>query len=176
MKRLFFAVIVTCLGAILIGLNTKEHNPPVPEQPAVANVEPLQATIEPVALPEPETLQQVVVEPVQAPTPPAVSNQNGRCGDNDYAHAIYMGESSCQMDIINSIGACGLGQSLPCDKMANDCPNWRTDYDCQNKWFTAYAMQYGSWENAYNFKFCTGYCYSTRTKTTVYKPASNPWW
>lgn len=189
MKRYLYAVIITCLGAILIGLNTKEHNPPIPEavQPETSHVEAVQEPIEPVSVPEPiqavETIVEAPSEPVEQPPvvetippPPPMSNQNGRCGDNDYAHAIYMGESSCVMDVINSIGACGLGQSLPCDKMAKDCPDWRTNYDCQNAWFTAYAMSYGSWENAYNFKFCVGYCYSTRTNTTEYKSATNLWW
>lgn len=69
MKRFIYALIITCLGAILIGLNTKELNPPLPEQPTQAIVEPLQATIEPVALPTPEPAQPIAVEPVQAPKP-----------------------------------------------------------------------------------------------------------
>lgn len=173
MKKFLLALIATCIGTLIIGLNTKEHNPPVPEQPAVTIVEPLQATIEPVALPEPEPVAQIAVEPV--PTPP-ISNQNGRCGDNDYAHAIYMGESTCRIDAVNSIGACGLGQSLPCSKLESACPDWRTNYDCQNAWFTAYAMSYGSWENAYNFKFCVGSCYSTRTNNIQIKNSVNKWW
>lgn len=104
------------------------------------------------------------------------ASASGQCGDNDYAYKIYQGESSCKIDAVNSIGACGIGQSLPCSKLSSVCPNWRTDYDCQNQFFTAYAMQYGSWEQAYSFKFCTGNCYSTRTKTTVYKSLSNLWW
>lgn len=98
------------------------------------------------------------------------------CGDNELARAIYQGESSCRLSVINSIGACGLGQSLPCSKLSSVCPNWQNDYQCQNEFFTQYAMQYGSWQNAYNFKFCTGNCYSTRTNTTEYKPVTNPWW
>lgn len=104
------------------------------------------------------------------------ASASGQCGDNDYAYKIYQGESSCRIDAVNSIGACGIGQSLPCSKLSKVCPNWQSDYDCQNKFFTDYAMQYGSWEQAYNFKFCTGNCYSTRTKTTVYKSLSNLWW
>ncbi len=185
--RIIVFIIVTAL--ILAGIKVYEDNKNkvLEQRTVIVHAEALpeptvvsEPPVEVIAQPEPSVeVVEDIVEEIVAPvsvSPPPVSNQNGRCGDNDYAHAIYMGESSCRMDIINSIGACGLGQSLPCEKMANDCPNWRTDYDCQNRWFTAYAMQYGSWENAYNFKFCTGYCYSTRTKTTVFKPVDNPWW
>lgn len=176
MKKLLYAVIITCIGTILIGLNTKEPNSPVPEAPVAIVETPATPLLVESEL-EPLPIVETIVEPVQVPTPPPpASNQNGRCGDNDYAHAIYMGESTCVMDVINSIGACGLGQSLPCSKLENDCPDWRTNYDCQNAWFTAYAMSYGSWEQAYNFKFCVGYCYSTRTRTTNYKTALNKWW
>lgn len=175
MKKYIYALIATCIGTILIGLNTKQH-PPIPETTPQTAIEPLIATLPVESVPEPIPTVEAIVEAPSEPAAPPVSNQAGRCGDNDYAHAIYMGESTCVIDVVNSIGACGLGQSLPCSKLENDCPDWRTNYDCQNAWFTAYAMSYGSWENAYNFKFCVGSCYSTRTKTTEYKTALNKWW
>lgn len=66
---------------------------------------------------------------------------------------IYSHESGNRLTAINkSSGACGLGQSWPCSKLAKACPNWRTDYACQDKWFTNYCMnRYGSWEAARNF-------------------------
>lgn len=96
------------------------------------------------------------------------------CGDNEYAREIYMQESGCDITSTNSIGCIGLGQSCPASKLVNACPNWRTDYDCQNRFFTAYAMQYGGWAQAHAFKYCLGSCYSSRTKTTVFK--SEIWW
>lgn len=67
MKKLLYALIITCIGTILIGLNTKEHNPPQPEQPAVAQIE---APVEPIpaeVVPEPIPLVEPIVEPVQPP-------------------------------------------------------------------------------------------------------------
>lgn len=62
---------------------------------------------------------------------------------------VFSHESSNNPRSINSIGACGLGQSLPCSKMASVCPNWRNDAACQINWFTQYANnRYGGWENA----------------------------
>lgn len=178
MKKYIYAVIITCIGTILLNLNTKLHNPPLPEAP-VAVVEAPPAVPIPETVPEPiPTVEPIVDPPVELapePIPTPASNQGGRCGDNDYAHSIYMQESGCRIDAVNGIGACGIGQSLPCSKLESVCPDWRTNYDCQNQWFTAYAMQYGSWEEAYNFKYCTYTCYSTRTRTTVNKNGE-PWW
>lgn len=62
---------------------------------------------------------------------------------------IYLKESGNRTNAINkSSGACGLGQALPCSKL--DCS--LDDYDCQDKWFTNYAIRrYGSWVGAYQF-------------------------
>lgn len=47
-------------------------------------------------------------------------------------------EAGYQMDIVNSIGACGMGQAYPCEKM--QCPLDYTDeaIECQYKWVTQY--------------------------------------
>lgn len=80
------------------------------------------------------------VEPVSQPV--VVS-------DNDAMAFIFMHESSNRPDAVNEIGACGLGQSLPCSKLSSVCPNWRTDVACQRSFFTNYANQrYGGWEQA----------------------------
>ena len=62
---------------------------------------------------------------------------------------IYFKESSNQTTAINAqSGACGLGQALPCSKL----PCSLDDYQCQDNWFTGYAMQrYGSWVAAMAF-------------------------
>ena len=101
-------------------------------------------------------------------------NKDHPCGDNEYARKIYTQESGCSLTSTNSIGCIGLGQSCPASKLSNACPNWRTDYDCQNKFFTNYAMGYGGWKQAHDFKYCMGSCYSTRTKNTQFK--QEIWW
>lgn len=113
--------------------------------------------------------QKAVTGSVHAPKAYAAT-----CGDNKFANAIYMQESGCNLTATNSIGCIGIGQSCPASKLSNACPDWKTNYDCQNAFFTAYAMGYGGWEQAYNFKYCLGSCYSTRTKTTVVK--KEIWW
>jgi len=71
------------------------------------------------------------------------------CGDNQYAHYIYMHESSCSTTATNSEGCTGIGQACPASKLTAACPNM--DYACQNSFFTSYAVnRYGSWEAAYN--------------------------
>ena len=90
--------------------------------------------------PQPQTVLNTETESVPPPQPI-------QCGDNEYANYIYMHESSCRLDAVNSIGCRGLGQACPGTKLP--CGN---DYECQNKWFTNYAIQrYGSWEQAYIF-------------------------
>jgi len=58
-----------------------------------------------------------------------------------------------RLDAVNpSSGACGLGQSNPCEKLSSVCPDWKTDYQCQNAFFETYAIErYGSWLKAYEF-------------------------
>ena len=78
------------------------------------------------------------------------------CGDNSLAAFIYDHESDCNLTARNSIGCVGIGQNCP-DKNGHywliaACPDWATNYDCQNAAFTNYAMQrYGGWEGAYQF-------------------------
>ncbi len=70
----------------------------------------------------------------------------GNCGDNQYANFIYMHESGCNLNSVNSIGCRGIGQACPGSKLPCGA-----DYACQNAWFTNYAIRtYGSWQGAYN--------------------------
>lgn len=66
---------------------------------------------------------------------------------------IYLKESGNNPASINKhSGACGLGQSLPCSKLSNVCPDWPINYECQDRFFTAYMMaRYKTWEAAYQF-------------------------
>jgi len=71
--------------------------------------------------------------------------------DNWYMDYIFQHESSANPQSVNSIGACGLGQSLPCSKLSSVC-GWPASTSCQVSWFTNYAVQrYGSWQNAYYY-------------------------
>ena len=137
--KIILALIVT----VLLGSQAPVH---------INNQQPTQlAIVENQQVTEPTVVNPIPNEPTALETPPAtvaetvqeIKSPSFTCGDNQLAYEIYMGESTCQIDIVNSIGACGIGQSLPCDKLSSVCPNWRSDYECQNRFFTDYAMQYG---------------------------------
>jgi hypothetical protein len=84
-----------------------------------------------------------IVAPVYHP--PVVVTSG--CGDNSYAHFIYMHESGCSTTSVNAGGCRGIGQACPGSKLPCGA-----DYACQNAYFTRYALStYGSWANAYNF-------------------------
>ncbi len=63
---------------------------------------------------------------------------------------IYQHESGNNPAAVNkSSGSCGIGQRLPCKLLVADCPNWKTDYACQDAHFTRYMLnRYGSWSKA----------------------------
>lgn len=63
---------------------------------------------------------------------------------------IFSKESSWNPTISNGRGCIGLGQSCPGGSgLARECPNWRTDVECQVRHFTGYANRYGGWAGAY---------------------------
>jgi colicin import membrane protein len=97
----------------------------------------------------------VVVAPAPAPAPPATTVSG--CGDNSYAHYIYETESGCSLTAVNaSSGDYGLGQSA--NGLSSACPDWQTDYACQNIFFTAYAnSRYGGWYAAYLHELNAGW-------------------
>lgn len=125
--------------------------------------------------PEPPKVE-VAPTPPPAPTPqpeppkPVAKPKSYPMPEDQAKAFIYQKESGNNPAAVNkSSGACGLGQSLPCSKMASICPNWRTDYECQDRWFTGYMQsRYGSWSKAVSFWKCTGQCGSTYKKAT--------WW
>lgn len=82
----------------------------------------------------------------------AAPNVVAGCGDNSYAQFIYGKESGCNLGAVNPGGCIGIGQSCPGGSgLAADCPDWRTNYACQNAHFTRYAAKYGGWAGAYDF-------------------------
>jgi hypothetical protein len=117
-----------------------KHLQPVPAISVAVPVEAVPATEPaPVAPPEPA----YVPAPVAAP----VVGVSG-CGDSMYKQFIYQHESGCRTDAVNPIGACGLGQALPCSKMGCSLSDWA----CQDTFFTNYAnATYGGWAGAYAF-------------------------
>lgn len=62
---------------------------------------------------------------------------------------LIKSESGWRMNAVNpSSGACGLGQSLPCEKMGCSLG----DVDCQTQWIVGYVnRRYGSPLSAWNF-------------------------
>jgi hypothetical protein len=65
---------------------------------------------------------------------------------------IYSHESGGRLTARNSGGCLGLGQACPGSKLVNACPNWETDYACQDAFFTNYMLnRYKTWENAKAF-------------------------
>lgn len=106
-------------------------------------VKPTEPTPQPLVQPE----QPAVVEapqPIYVPPPAPVVG----CGSDPNMAYIYSHESGCRTDAVNSIGCLGLGQACPGSKL----PCSTSDWDCQNNYFTAYALsRYGSTYNAYSF-------------------------
>ncbi|WP_456119722.1 aggregation-promoting factor C-terminal-like domain-containing protein [Williamsia sterculiae] len=83
---------------------------------------------------------QTAPEPVQAL----------RDAETDAKAFIFEHESGGRLDAVNAeSSACGLGQSLPCAKLASVCPDWRTNRDCQLAYWESYMLhRYGSWTRA----------------------------
>lgn len=99
--------------------------------------------------------QPVIAAPVATPmstepvyTPPEPPQSPSDC--SDAKSCIYLHESGNDPTRLNSIGCLGLGQSCPASKLLAVCPTM--DYDCEDNWFTQYAInRYGSWEAAWAF-------------------------
>lgn len=87
--------------------------------------------------------------PLQPSYVAPVSSYTGSGDPNlDY---IIAHESSGNPYAVNSIGACGLGQSLPCSKVLSACGTL-SNVDCQINWVRDYCIsRYGSTYNAYIF-------------------------
>lgn len=72
-------------------------------------------------------------------------------------------------------GAYGLCQSLPASKMASEGADYMTNPVTQLRWCHKYAQQYGGWKQAWNFRKCIGYCYSTKPGVG-YINKDHTWW
>jgi hypothetical protein len=110
---------------------------------------------EPLAV-DPITLQTVVVDntPKPAPTPKTISQiaeemvaSHFGAGQFKAFSAIVQHESGWNPEAVNkSSGACGLGQALPCSKMADK------SIEGQLKWMISYiSNRYGTPSHAWKF-------------------------
>jgi hypothetical protein len=117
---------------------------PVPRlEPVVAVSFPVPEEVSPVAIPEPPAA------PVPPPVVAPISTYSGS-GDPSLDWIIQH-ESGGNPYAMNSIGACGLGQSLPCSKVLGVCGSL-DNVACQIEWVRSYCnSRYGSTYNAYLF-------------------------
>lgn len=114
--------------------------------------EPIVEAPQTVSEPQAVVVATVASEPViQAPVKSNVASKTG----NYAKDFIYQHESNFRLDAVNSIGCIGIGQRCPqkgVNALEVACPDWRTNYECQDAHFTAYMLyRYGSWENAMSF-------------------------
>lgn len=149
-------------------------NEPPPRSEAKTDFNKQVAQTEAPKVVQPVTPQKVTVaapKPKKKPiTPKAYAKQlaaqRGWTGAEWQAlETLWQNESGWNPNAWNtSSGACGIPQSLPCSKI----PNWRS-VQSQLEWGINYVAGYGKPSEALAFWHCTGNCYSTRVKTTVYK-------
>ncbi|MCR1160323.1 hypothetical protein NEK97_02460 [Paenarthrobacter sp. UW852] len=105
---------------------------------AVVSVEPTKTVNEPVRVAE--TPQPAAETVIAAPNQPASSETEAE----DTAF-IYFKESSNRLDAQNSGGCKGLGQDRD-GQLVIDCPNWQTDFACQDAYWERYtAPRYRTW-------------------------------
>ena len=61
---------------------------------------------------------------------------------------IYTKESTNRLDAVNSIGCIGLGQDCN-GALEPACPDWRTNYACQDAFWERYMLnRYDTWAAA----------------------------
>jgi len=73
-------------------------------------------------------------------------------GDFGYVNAIFQQESGWTPSARNPAGYVGLGQTSEAN-LSGACPNWQSDPICQIRFFDGYKNRYGTWHDAYVFKF-----------------------
>lgn len=70
-------------------------------------------------------------------------------GDFTYVDYIVSHESGWRYTAVNEIGATGLCQSLPGNKMASAGADYLTNPITQLRWCSSYASRYGGWAGSY---------------------------
>ena len=140
--------IILRLGLVCLLVFILANEPP--KQQALAEVKSASEVAPTMNVPTPTP------QPTPEPTPERTPQDTAQAtlndlGQGDAWYAVqYIGskESSWNPLAVNSIGACGLFQALPCSKMNCEL----SDVACQVRWATNYATQrYGSWHQAYQF-------------------------
>lgn len=127
-------LLIGLLSIIVISLFQPVTDIPQSEPVQAAQIEVAQQQVE---------QQPATVTTEQLKPPPASSNEA-----KEY---IYMHESSNDPSKVNSRGCYGLGQDCN-NVLSTACPNWRTDRECQDKFWEDYMRKrYGTWENAKAF-------------------------
>lgn len=131
----------------------------------------------------PVTINTPVPEPIQLTDRQQVMKDAG-IAEDQWASAeniINLESGWCPTKWEGEYGACptyhgipgsggyGLCQSTPAGKMAVEGEGWETDTVKQLQWCNSYAQGYGGWNQAKAFRDCTGYCFSPRTNSTVFK-------
>ena len=148
-------VTVAILFSIKLFINNN-HRKLAQNKPVVAHAEAPVVVVEPVVVLEPTPEPKPIVEPPVAPEPVYVEPIYAPMTDNEAKNFIYQHESSMRLDAMNSIGCIGIGQNCP-DKnghywLKDACPDWQTNYECQDAAFTNYAnVRYGGWQGSVEF-------------------------
>ena len=89
--------------------------------------------------------------PKPPPAPPPQPKQAYDGTNDENLNWIISHESGGNPYAMNSIGACGLGQSLPCSKVLGKCGSL-DNVACQIEWVREYCVgRYGSTANAKSF-------------------------
>ena len=147
MKPRIFATNLLIFLAFLIPVSlrapavTRDNPTPLLPTASLTEIKPIKAKF--------KEIQPLAVAPSSPAPKPAAVGVVANCGDNQWAHDIYMNESGCRLINPNGSGCDGIGQACPASKLSSVCPNM--DYACQNAWFTNYAkVRYGGWQQAYN--------------------------
>jgi hypothetical protein len=158
MKKYILAIIVTCIGTIVIGFNTKEHSPPLVEAPQTvveAPVEPIVPEVVPEPIPvvetvvEPPTINQAQAGVTYSPNDceqyrPILSKYNW---DVNVAMAIMKAESGCRYEAFNPEWHRGCQGSLGLFQIA--CVHHDSTFDPEANIAAAYRIYSarGSWRD-----------------------------
>ena len=169
MKQLLTIIAVVSLLLAMIFTIDQVRNYKVTEKEPTAHAQNLPEmshiiTIAPTAVvapPEPTPVPEPVVAPGSTPAPvvepvyvaPAYSGSHADwmaqagIAESDYAYVDYIvsHESGWRVTVTNSIGAHGLCQALPGNKMASAGDDWYDNPITQLRWCNQYAQRYGGW-------------------------------
>jgi hypothetical protein len=157
MKHLIHAVIITCIGTILISLNNKPINPPVTETVPETHTEASQELLEPIVADIPQPAQEAIVEPVQTVNQVQANVTYNSVGCENYRHlveqydwdvrialAVMKAESGCNPQAYNPEAHRGCNGSLGLFQIA--CVHHDSTFDPAGNVASAYRIySSGGW-------------------------------